>query len=165
MRNRTAVPLALLLSTGLAPAAASAEDGARFPRFVEKGDQVCLQNLDAEGRIVESCQDKNPVPASHEVPAVARRSTIAAARFDAAESLSWAAVKYGWSGPLKWAAVTGGTVGAATFAAGAIDDDKSLRQLGGYILLGAGINLAIGLIIDSSAADDVDLARRQLLSR
>ena len=151
---------AVVATVAMLPATVRAEE-VRFPRLVEKGDQVCMQNLDADGRIVESCQSKDPLPtqnwpAAH-IPPAYRQSSI-----DPAESLSWASVKYSWSGPLKWGAVTGGLVGTVAFVAGGVDDDKSLRKIGGYLLLGAGINLVLGLIIDASAADDVEEARRRM---
>lgn len=155
MRNRLvagACALSLLL-----PGVAAAADG--YPRTVEKGDQLCLQNLDAEGVVQESCMDKAP---THVDLGIRRAGAYAAETpNDAAEALSWASVKYSWSAGFKGAAIVGGLAGTILLVESLRDEDVSSGPAWSA-LAGGGLCLLVGLLIDGSAARDVEQARRQL---
>ncbi|WP_373048404.1 hypothetical protein [Vulgatibacter sp.] len=151
---------AVALASFLAPGVASAQDG--YPRLVEKDGQVCLQELDSYGVVEERCQAKPSSPAAVDLgirPALASPNP---APIDAAESLSWASVKYSWSAAFKWSAITSGVAGTALLVDG-ISDDGSDSSTAGWLFVGsAALSLVLALVIDGSAADDVADARRVL---
>jgi hypothetical protein len=147
------VVVAVLLATG----AASAQN-----RIYRRADgTACVISVGADGKLVETCEEARaaPVAAPTIEPAPPRLTPTSAALADHEPGLSAvqielidsAAVKRGWSGALKLGAISSAFSGLLYLGLGV--PDAGLIQLAG-----AGLSLAIALIVDGSAAGDIERA-------
>lgn len=149
---------AVAVVAAFAPGAAWAADG--YPRLVEKSGQMCLQDLGANGAIVETCQREEAATALD--LGVRRALDVRRDGVDAAEAMSWASVKYSWSAAFKWSAIVSSAAGGYLLIDSTSGDGGNSSAAGWYLLGNAGISLVVALLIDGSAEDDVAEARRIL---